>query len=1076
MLQANRQTFFAQSPFAKAVITSKFAGKKLFIAESKASSLKLAQCLKALGESVVTFDEPPTTMLQISSGQSFIRKTNRIYFRENICVVMAAEALATRFISKEYAKQNYFTITKGQKLSVTSLCERVAAAGFLRVSAATDENSFSQKGDVIDLNIKELGKLFRVYFFGSQVEQIFELDSSSFKRVGEVTELVFSAIKNVFSIKSFDENKYYNTDMTPLIKQKLKGQFEKAKNDGANPWLHCFDKDAFLSVSEVFKDFTLLIENPGGIRARLGDVNKENENEFKSLLTIGEVTGAHKPLFVCDAATLFSGAEQTAISFQNILASNPYWNGGEYHKVSERVLNVYGSFGGVKKEIDELQGKRITLFVKNDFVKKNLPELKDIQVRIGDFGGGVVLDDEAVLTLRQDGGSLKSSRSFHDKFVPKEGDFVVHAFHGIGHCKGLVKREIDGEEKDFFALEYQGGSLLLVPCENADAISRFSGGGETPKLNVLGGQDFEKVKGRVRASLKKIAFNLAALFKERIVKTGFKFNEDCELQHEFDARFPHEETAGQLAAIADVKADMCSTKIMDRLICGDVGFGKTEIALRAAFKAVLSGKQVLFLAPTTILCFQHYINSRNRFAEFGVKVALLNRFVPVVEQKKVVQGLADGTINIVFGTHKLLSDSLKFFDLGLLIIDEEQRFGTAQKEKLKNIKKTVDVLAMTATPIPRTLHLSLIKVRDVSIIDTPPKNRVAPIVYVCDFSLELMRTAIEKELSRGGQTFVIFNNIEKIDAFALSLKNILPDGTVIDTAHARLPSQMLEGKVENLYSGKTQVFVSTTIVENGLDIKNANTIIVVGAERFGLADLYQLKGRVGRTADVQAYAYFMTNQGKVSEAGEKRLNALSDFSNLGDGFEIAMKDLEIRGSGNVFGAEQSGHLNKVGYTEFVKIVDEVVAEALGEKREGSKTDVVMEVKLPCFVPESFEADTAKRIEIYKFLQIIEDEKLLDSALEKIRNEYGAVPSEIENLAYVVLLKNKAKKMGATKVLINNSVCELVLDKAKFELTKQITEKTHKFKAVLKLHNMPIIVLEPENDVLSTVKLLITFLS
>jgi len=635
----------------------------------------------------------------------------------------------------------------------------------------------------------------------------------------------------------------------------------------------------------------------------------------------------------------------------------------------------------------------------------------------------------------------------------KEGDYVVHSFHGIGKFKGIVKRTSFGVEKDYIEIEYANSSKLFVPCENTDMLSKYSGA--KPRLSVMGGKDFAKEKNKVRESVKELAFNLASLYAKRRERAGFNFVKDDEIQEEFEHRFNHIETQGQMEAINAIKKDMQSSKIMDRLVCGDVGFGKTEVALRAAFKAVLSGKQVCVLAPTTILALQHFKTFKSRMDAYQINVVLLCRFVKGKLEKQNLDDIENGKAQVIIGTHRVLSDDIKFFDLGLFIVDEEQRFGTGQKEKIKNLKKNIDSIALSATPIPRTLHLSLINVRDISVIDTPPKDRIPVQVYVCEYNFDLAISAIEAEVSRGGQVLIVYNNTEKVEEFALMLKNKLP-ALNVDFGHAKLSSNALEDKIFKLFNNETQVFVSTTIVENGVDLPNANTLIVIDAERFGLSQLYQIKGRVGRSTS-QAYAYFFTNPNKtIGEDADKRLNALMEFSNLGSGIEIAKKDLEIRGAGNIFGAEQSGHMDRIGYAEYVKILDEEVKKASGQTLT-TKVDIVVETDVEMFVDYTYAKTTEERTKIYRDLSEIESESELKKYLEVLKNKYGTVPTSVKNIGEICLIKNLANlNLNAEKLVFKKDKCQIVIDKNNFNLEQKFYERLKKCGFVLVFNNQSII--------------------
>lgn len=593
--------------------------------------------------------------------------------------------------------------------------------------------------------------------------------------------------------------------------------------------------------------------------------------------------------------------------------------------------------------------------------------------------------------------------------APEAGDYAVHEIHGIGRIRGTEKIESSEGTKEYIAVEYAGGDVLYVPVEQTDTLTKYTGG--TPKLSKIGGQEFARVKERVKESLKKLAFDLKALYAERRGKVGFAFPENKELMDEFAAAFPYNETPDQLTSINEVLSDMASGKVMDRLLCGDVGFGKTEVAFRAVYMCVLGGKQAVLMCPSTILCEQHYNNAKERFKDFGVNVEVINRFKTPREQEDILSRLASGKIDFLIGTHRLLSKDVKFHDLGLLVLDEEQRFGVEHKEKLKTLKKQVDCLTMTATPIPRTLHMSLTGIRDISMIETPPESRLPVQTYVVEESEVLIRDACIRELSRGGQIFVLYNRVETIYNFATKLKGILPEA-VVTVAHGRMEKSALEKSVFDFYDGKSNVLVTTTIIENGIDLPNANTIIVIDADRLGVSQLYQLRGRVGRGSRM-AHAYFTYKPQKVmTEEASKRLEAIMECTRLGSGFKLAMRDLQIRGAGNVLGAEQHGHMDKVGYELYSKLLKE---EITGEEQ----TVAELEINAPSFIPDYYIEAGSVRMDTYKQIaeiRSIDDFKRVSVSLEEA---YGKIPAETFNLLIIAVLKCYSARFAVRKIVVNS---------------------------------------------------------
>ena len=594
------------------------------------------------------------------------------------------------------------------------------------------------------------------------------------------------------------------------------------------------------------------------------------------------------------------------------------------------------------------------------------------------------------------------------------GDYVVHENHGLGIYRGIEKVEVDKVMKDYMKIEYAGGSNLYILATQLDVLQKYAGSdARKPKLNKLGGQEWKKTRTRVQGAVKNIARELVSLYAARQGKEGYAYGKDTVWQREFEEMFPFEETEDQLMAIDATKQDMESHKIMDRLICGDVGYGKTEVALRAAFKAVQEGKQVVYLVPTTILAQQHYNTFVQRMKEFPVRVDLLCRFRTPTQQKKTVEDLKKGWVDIVIGTHRVLSADVQFKDLGLLIVDEEQRFGVTHKEKIKQLKKDVDVLTLTATPIPRTLHMSLIGIRDMSVLEEPPMDRMPIQTYVMEYSEEMVREAISRELARGGQVYYVYNRVSNIADIAGKIAQLVPEASVA-FAHGQMHERELEKVMYGFVSGDIDVLVSTTIIETGLDISNVNTMIIHDADQMGLSQLYQLRGRVGRS-NRTAYAFLMYKRDKMlKEVAEKRLHAIREFTDLGSGFKIAMRDLEIRGAGNLLGAEQHGHMEAVGYDLYCKMLEEAVQEEKGEKRQES-FETTIDMSLDAFIPDRYIPNEVQKLDIYKRIAGIESREEYEDMLEELMDRFGEPMKSVLNLLEIARMKALAHKAYVVEV-------------------------------------------------------------
>ena len=616
----------------------------------------------------------------------------------------------------------------------------------------------------------------------------------------------------------------------------------------------------------------------------------------------------------------------------------------------------------------------------------------------------------------------KKIQSFSELSV---GDYVVHEDHGLGIYRGIEKIEQDKVVKDYLKIEYADGGNLYVPATRLDGVQKYAGAdSKAPKLNRLGGEQWKKTKARVRGEVKAIARELVELYAARQGANGFQYSEDTVWQREFEELFPHEETEDQLTAISDTKSDMESTKIMDRLICGDVGYGKTDIAIRTAFKAVQEGKQVVYLVPTTILAQQHYNTFIQRMKDFPVRVDLLCRFRASGEQKKTVEDLKKGLVDIVIGTHRVLSADVSYKDLGLLIIDEEQRFGVTHKEKIKKMKENIDVLTLTATPIPRTLHMSLVGIRDMSVLEEAPNDRMPIQTYVLEYNEEMVREAVVRELSRGGQVYYVYNRVNNIADVTAAIQNLVPEASVA-FAHGQMQERELERIMYDFINGEIDVLVSTTIIETGLDISNVNTMIIHDADNMGLSQLYQLRGRVGRS-NRTAYAFLMYKRDKMlKEVAEKRLAAIKEFTDLGSGFKIAMRDLEIRGAGNLLGAKQHGHMQAVGYDLYCKMLNEAVKNLKGiSTAEDFATSVDLDVD--AFIPPAYIVNEVQKLDIYKRIAGVENQSECDDMKEELLDRFGEVPTAVENLLRIALLRVRAHKLYVTELKGRNGEIRFVL--------------------------------------------------
>ena len=687
-----------------------------------------------------------------------------------------------------------------------------------------------------------------------------------------------------------------------------------------------------------------------------------------------------------------------------------------------RVILVSGSRTRAKRLAEDLRDYDLSSFYSEEMERQVNPG--EIMVTCGYIAEGyeypmlkfTVISESDIFGKKK---KKKKRKTYEGKKIQefaelKPGDYVVHENHGLGIYQGIEKVEVDTVTRDYMKISYADGGILYIPATQMDLIQKYAGAdAKPPKLNKLGTPQWKKTKGQVKKAVQLIAKDLVKLYATRQQTEGYVYGPDTVWQREFEEMFPFEETEDQLRAIEDTKKDMESTKIMDRLICGDVGYGKTEIAIRAAFKAVQEGKQVVYLVPTTILAQQHYNTFIQRFKDFPVRVDLMSRFRTQAQQKKTVEDLKKGLVDIVIGTHRVLSKDVGYKDLGLLIIDEEQRFGVTHKEKIKKLRENIDVLTLTATPIPRTLHMSLIGIRDMSVLEEAPMDRMPIQTYVMEYNDEMVREAIERELARGGQVYYVYNRVENIADLALRVQKLVPDARV-SYAHGQMNEHQLEDIMYDFINGDIDVLVSTTIIETGLDIANANTMIIQDADRFGLSQLYQLRGRVGRS-NRMAYAFLLYQRDKMlKEVAEKRLAAIREFTDLGSGFKIAMRDLEIRGAGNLLGESQSGHMAAVGYDLYCKMLNEAVSQLKGKKEEADYATTI-DLDIDAFIPESYIKNEYQKLDIYKRIATIETEEEMDDMTEELIDRFGDLPKKVQQLLHIAALKSLAHSAYITAI-------------------------------------------------------------
>ena len=951
------------------------------------------------------------------------------------------------------------------------LARQLVAMGYEKSYQVEVPGQFSMRGGIIDIFDLTEENPYRIELWGDEVESIRSFDILSQRSIEQLSSVrIYPATEFVLSEDALQKGfarlekeaqmqeealrKNFLTEEAHRLKvqmRELKEQALELKNtSGLEGYIRYFyeEKELHSLLSLLPEKHCLFLDEPARIKEHAAAVEAEFRESMSHRAEKGYVLpGQMQVLYSCEETAAFLQRSPfvtlAAMELKNLLIKaernfvvsaksiSSYNNSFEalvkdlkrYKKNGYRVLLLSASRTRAARLAEDLREEELSAVFSQDPEREVLPG--EVLTCYGHVGKGfeypllkfVVIAESDIFSA---GRKKKKKRpkyegqKIKDFAELKVGDYVVHESHGLGIYKGIEKVEVERVVKDYLKIEYRDGGNLYILATGLDVIQKYaSADAKKPKLNKLGTQEWNKTKSKVRTAVDEVAKDLVELYAIRQQSEGFAYGPDTVWQKEFEEMFPFEETEDQLAAIADTKADMESKKIMDRLICGDVGYGKTEIAIRAAFKAVQEGKQVVYLVPTTILAQQHYNTFIQRMKDFPVRVDLLSRFRSQAEQKKTLTDLKKGMVDIVIGTHRVLSADVEYKDLGLLIIDEEQRFGVAHKEKIKKLKKNVDVLTLTATPIPRTLHMSLIGIRDMSVLEEAPEDRLPIQTFVCEYNEEMVREAIVRELSRDGQVYYVYNRVNNIAEVASALQSMIPEAEVA-FAHGQMKEQELERIMYDFINGEIDVLVSTTIIETGLDISNVNTIIIHDSDNMGLSQLYQLRGRVGRS-NRTAYAFLMYKRDKMlKEVAEKRLAAIREFTDLGSGFKIAMRDLEIRGAGNLLGKLQHGHMEAVGYDLYCKMLNEAVKKVKGiPTAEDFATVVDMDVD--AFIPPEYIVNEVQKLDIYKRIASIESERERDDMKDELLDRFGAIPKSVDNLLRIALIRVRAHALYLTEI-------------------------------------------------------------
>lgn len=963
--------------YVKYMIAREYNGTVLFVASDETTAQNLYDVWSE-------YDNSVRILTRFSSADKIannaISTLTALYNDEISVLIITPNMLVDKVAGKDSLSCSTLRLSVLQEMDMSTLTKKLSDMGYERVDVCYGENQYSVLGESVEI---ASDKHYRVMYDYDTIQKIIEIDSTTLETIKNVDSV---SIEPINVTKSMDVNSYL-IDEVPEALIVINGT-----------------KSVYDNLVEYIKQYNQLIganESPCKIEEVLNRMEKLTKLAFQNLNNANKFF-APKALFNINSLVLSNYFDNQKVLF------------AEIRRLSAEGYTVVIFAGDEKEKYKKL----LFTLSPNVCPSVQLVETGRINIVCKKYNGGGIFVDEklAIYTTHSLSGCRKKVKdniaTFDAEDLPKSGDIVVHSSYGVGKCVGIEALTLTSSKRDYVIVEYAGGDRFYLPVENLNEISKYTGSDKTPKLNKLGSKDFANTKNKIKSSMRKMASDMLKIYKERESLHGVKYPADDELQQEFENSFAYTATADQVRAVADIKQDMENGKVVDRLVCGDVGYGKTEVAMRIAFKTISCGYQVALICPTTILSQQHYNTAITRFKDFGIRVCVVNRFLTSSQTKAVFDAIERGECDMVIGTHKLLSDNLIFRKLGLVILDEEQKFGVEHKDKLKKVCNNVNVITLSATPIPRTLNMALSGIRDISVIETPPKERLSTIVNVVEYSEDIIRQAIDRELDRGGQVLILYNKVQSIYAFASKIKEMYPSVNIA-CAHGQMPEHELEIEIGKLYDGQTTILVATTIIENGVDLPNANTLIVVDAQELGLSTLYQLKGRVGRS-DRQAYAIFTYPGARMlSEDAYKRLSAISQFAGLGSGFKIALKDLEIRGAGSVLGLEQSGHMQKIGYHMYIELLNQAIGEMQGLD---SAVDTKVETDLDAYIPTDYIQKDYLRVRMYNKISKLKSDAEYEELYRNMSDVFGNVPDSVVNIMRIGLIKNIAGGLHIIKVV------------------------------------------------------------
>ena len=1089
--------------------TKEFAKKPLcIITYNEMQAKKLVEDLKYFTDKVIFLPKKEiVTYDYIAESKDLpyerIEALNKIQESKINIVVTTIEAVMQKMISRKELYKNILKFKIGDQYNLEELKQKLVDLGYVRYDLIDGRGQFSVRGGIVDISITEkIG--IRIEFWGDEIDSIRYFNVISQRSTENIEKITIYPAHEYLLETNLENviNKIRNTIYPENVQEQIEQDIETIKTGNyiskIDRYLNAFYNEQETVLDYINDKYIIVLDEINKIEQRLENVNKDSQNiiqlllekekiapdTLKNLLNYEQFEEKIEKKQIIYVEKFDDEIKVQAEKYKWIYKEKKFYKSEieilfkELLKAQEEKKKIY-----ILAETKEKAKKICSLLNEKEIINKYEEKLNQtiivknneslVTVSVGKLSSGFECFDLNELVISADDIVEGEKRKTYKNSAFKQGekvvfadlkigDYVVHQTYGIGIFIGVNTITADGTTKDYIKIKYYGDDILYVPTNQLDSIRKYIGGDEGGlKVNKLGNKEWLNTKARVKKNLREVAQELIELYAKREKAQGYAFSKDTPWQTQFEESFPYQETDDQLRCIEEVKKDMEQSKPMDRLLCGDVGYGKTEVAIRAAFKAVMDGKQVAYLAPTTVLAEQQYKEFKERMSNFAVRVEVLNRFKTKKEQNEIIKKLKLGEVDIVIGTHRILSNDIQFKDLGLLIIDEEHRFGVKAKEKIKQYKTNIDVLTMTATPIPRTLHMSIVGVRDMSVIYEPPYNRKPVQTYVLEYDREVIKEAITKELERNGQVFYLFNNVEKIMQKADEISSLVPEARVV-YAHGRMTGTEIENIMEEFIEGKTDVLVCTTILETGIDIPNANTIIIENADRMGLAQLYQIRGRVGR-AERQGYAYITYKRDKLlSEVADKRLKAIKEFTEFGSGFKIAMRDLEIRGAGSLLGEIQHGHLEQVGYDTYCKLLDEVLKEMKGIEVK-PEIEVQIDLDVTSYIPDEYISDSSQKIEMYQNIALCRNEEDIQNVIDEMIDRFGNMPNEIENLLEIARIKMLCKKANIGKVQNRKEFVVFIFETGKQEIDINYLVKKYKNRIKFTQGIKPQITLRLENS-------------